>query len=197
MPKTEASPTKIIIDGRFSFLHLFEPRIIPGSTSGPKYSGSIMVPLKDTAMVTKVDKAIAAAKELGVKKCKKWDGEIPEDLQVKIIKKFPKGSTSQRLKKNPEYAGMMVISASSKDRPGVVDESLEDIIDSRKIQSGDSGRFEVNFFPYEQGSNGIGCGLNHVQFLEEGEHFSSRGTAADAFSEGGGSEDDDADSLIG
>lgn len=192
----ESTATRVVLSGRISYPNLFTPKVAKGSKGDPKYSASIMILLTDTKEIAKVDKAFKAALEQGIEKKAGWDGSRPDELKLPF-KKFPKGSTSQRLKKNPEYANHLVVSCSSKERPGVVDESLEDVLNANKIQAGDYCRFEVNFFPYDQGSNGVGCGLNHVQFMEEGEHFSKRGSAQDAFADAAENEDDDADDLIG
>ena len=50
-----------------------------------------------------------------------------------------------------------------KNRPGIVDLSLNPIIDANEIYSGAYGRVSITFFPYNNVSKGIGCSLNNIQ----------------------------------
>ena len=75
-----------------------------------------------------------------------------------------------------------VFTASSKNAPGVVDANVQPILDPRKVYSGVWGRVNISFFPYNNnGKKGIGCGLNHVQVLRDGEPLVDRVSAEDAF----------------
>ena len=75
-----------------------------------------------------------------------------------------------------------MFTASSKNAPGVVDAAVQPILDPRKVYSGVWGRVNISFFPYNNnGKKGIGCGLNHVQVLRDGEPLVDRVSAEDAF----------------
>ena len=81
-----------------------------------------------------------------------------------------------------ECKGCWVFTASSKQAPFVVDGQVQNIIDPRLVYSGMWGNISVNFFPYNSaGKKGIGCGLNGVQKVRDGEPLGSRVTAQDAF----------------
>ena len=84
----------------------------------------------------------------------------------------------------PECKGHWVISVSSKNKPGVVDADLNEIIDKTAIVSGDYGRASINAYGYDvSGNRGVSFGLNNIQFLEKGEPLGGRTRAEDDFSD--------------
>ena len=81
-----------------------------------------------------------------------------------------------------ECRGHWVFTASSKQPPYVVDAGVQPIIQPGEVYSGMYGRVNVSFFPYaNSGKKGVGCGLNGVQKLRDGEPLSGRVTAEEAF----------------
>jgi hypothetical protein len=69
-----------------------------------------------------------------------------------------------------------------------VDADLNPILDSTEFYSGCYGRASINFFAYNTaGNRGIGCGLNNLQKLDDGEPLSGRSRPEDDF----GDYDDD------
>lgn len=82
----------------------------------------------------------------------------------------------------------------TKIKPGIVDKDREAIIDESEAYSGAYYRATVVFYAYhneEFNKRGIGCSLQNVQKLADGETFSSRTKAEDDFEEW--DEDDDFD----
>ena len=74
------------------------------------------------------------------------------------------------------------MTASSKQRPELVDRNLQPIIDATEVYSGMYARVCINFFAYaNNGRKGIGCGLGPVQKTRDGEPLGGRVTAAEAF----------------
>ena len=70
----------------------------------------------------------------------------------------------------------------AKNKPRVVDVNNEDILESSKFYAGGWGRASVSAFAYEQAGNiGVSFGLNHIQFVKDGEPFSARPTVEAAF----------------
>lgn len=189
----EVSKTRVVLEGRFSYLSVFEPRVIEGSNGEPKYYLSLIMD-KDTKAsrvnIKRAQAAIEAAKELGKTKCPKWGGKVPKMLKISL----KDGDEREHEDKNPEYDHAMILncSATLKSPPGIVDAQGKEMLDPRKLFSGCYGKIEVNFFPYDKGSNGIGCGLNFVMLTEEGEPLAGRRDAAAAF----GIETDDADDIL-
>lgn len=176
----EKSPTRVVTGKvRLSYVHLFEPY-----TSDPdqeaKFSTTILIPKSDKATMAKLRAAEEAAKEIG--KSSKWDGKIPGNLSSIIHD----GDEEADLERNPEYAGHYYMAMSSKQRPGVVDQNLNAILDSTQVYSGCYARVSINAFPYNaKGKKGVSFGLNNVQFLEDGEPLGGRTRAEDDFAEDG------------
>lgn len=66
--------------------------------------------------------------------------------------------------------------------PGVVDRKRVKITDPLAIYSGCYIRAAVNFYPFNaNGNRGIACGLQNIQFWEDGEPLNGRVRAEDEF----------------
>jgi hypothetical protein len=65
-------------------------------------------------------------------------------------------------------AGKVFMNPWTKERPGIVDENLQDIIDPKKIWAGQMCRATVVFFPYDVSvkSRGISVMVNNVQITK-------------------------------
>ena len=75
----------------------------------------------------------------------------------------------------------------TKPRPEIVGPDLQPIMSATEVYSGMYGRLSVNFAPYfSAGKRGIGCYLNNVQKLEDGEPLA--GTKASASEDFGSSQ---------
>jgi hypothetical protein len=172
------SPTRVVTGKvRLSYVHLFEP-YSNNPEQDPKYSVTILIPKSDTATLSKIEKAIAAAAEDG--KTKTFGGRIPGNLKTTLHD----GDEEADLERNPEYAGHMYMAMSSKARPGIVDADLNPVLDPASVYSGCYARVSINAFPYStQGNKGISFGLNNVQFLEDGEPLGGRSRAEDDFAD--------------
>lgn len=80
------------------------------------------------------------------------------------------------------YAGCMFIRATSKMRPGVVDQSVQPIIDESDFYAGCYARATLTAYAYDTaGNRGVAFGLQNVQKLRDGEPFSGRSKAEDDF----------------
>lgn len=163
---------------RLSYVHLLQP--YANRNSGEeKFSVTVLVPKTDVTTRQRIDAAIEAATQVGVKM---WGGRPP-----KVATPVYDGDgvrPSDNLPFGPECKGHWVFTAScKKDRPPrVVDANLQDIMDARAIFSGIYGRVGVDFFPYYQaGKKGVGCGLTNVQKLADGEPLGNRTTAEEDF----------------
>lgn len=173
---------------RLSFVSIFEPKAMKDNPSAEKkYSVSVLVPKTDTATKSKIDACIEAAKQSGLNT--KFGGKIPVGLKTPI---HDGDNDAERGDRGDEYKGHWFFTAGTKTRPGIVDENREPITDSTKVYSGCYGRVNLNFYPYNSnGSKGIASGLNHVQFLEDGDALGGRGSAEEAFND-----DENTDTLL-
>lgn len=165
---------------RFSYCNLFEPKPpLNNPTGEPKYSVTVLVPKTNTAAKAAIDQAIAQAIELGVSS--KWNGVRPPMPSLPVHD----GDGVRPSDGQPygeECKGCWIFTASSKQAPFVVDGQVQNIIDPRLVYSGMWGNISVNFFAYNSaGKKGIGCGLNGVQKIRDGEPLGGRVTAQDAF----------------
>ena len=163
---------------RFSFLNIWEPRAI-GDSPDKKYSVSLIIPKKDKAMIAKIEKAITAAKELGKTGKSKWKGKIPTGEKMNPLK-----DSEDKHSDDEAYADSMCVSANASEnkQPGVVDAKRNVIVDQSEMYSGCYGYASVQFFPYDTGSNGIGCALLNLMKTKDGEPLGgTRESAEDAF----------------
>ena len=165
--------TKVITGKvRFSYVFVFTPRA-PSPGQDPKYSVRLLIPKSDRETLHKIKAAIEAAKQQGLKL---WGGKLPAGL------KSPVRDGDEEFPDQPEYAGHYFVNASSKQKPGLVDRFKSPIEDSTDLYSGCYGRASLNFFPFNQaGNRGIGCGLNHLQKLADGDYLGGRSRAEDDF----------------
>lgn len=172
-------PTQVVTDKvRLSYVHLFTPYAHQAGQDA-KYSCTVLVPKTDTATKARIDAAIEAAKQDGAQS--KWGGQIPPVVPVPVYD----GDGARPSDGQPfgdECKGCWVFTASSKQAPQIVDGALNPVIDQTEIYSGIYARVSINFFAYNSnGRKGIGCGLNNVQKLSDGEPLGGRTTAAEDF----------------
>ena len=165
---------------RMSYVHLFKP-YAHSQDQDPKFSVTILIPKSDTVTMGNITRGIEAAKQRGAND--KWNGVIPPGVTDPVAD--GDGMRQDGTPFGPECRGHYIITArSSADRPPeVVDTQLQPIINQAEIYSGIYGRVNVDFFPYfNSGKKGIGCALNSVQKLRDGEALGgSAPTAAEAF----------------
>jgi len=80
-------------------------------------------------------------------------------------------------------AGAIFIRFKSEKQPGVVDQHKVEILEESKFYAGCYARAHVNAYAYNNAGNaGVSFGLNHLQFLKDGEAFSGKPKVEDAFS---------------
>lgn len=161
-------------EARLSYVQIFEP-----DAKDEKFKVTVLVPKSDTQTKAAIDAAVEAAAVQGT--TKKWGGSRPPQLSVCVHDgDGPRPSDGQAF--GAECRGHWVFTASSKNMPGIVDANVQPVLDQREVYSGAYGRVNVSFFPYNNnGKKGIGCGLNHVQKLRDGEPLVDRVTVAEAF----------------
>lgn len=162
---------------RLSYEHLFKPYAHqPGQEA--KFSVTILVPKSDVSTKQRIDAAIEAATQEGIRE--KWGGVKPPIVANPVY-----DGDGVRPNGDPfgeECKGHWVFTASSKVAPQIVDLNLNPIIDQSQIYSGIYARVSVTFFAYNtNGKRGVGCGLNAVQKLEDGEPLGGRVSVEEAF----------------
>jgi len=169
---TQTTKVKIVTGKvRFSYANVFQPKAsVEGGT--PKYSVSIIIPKSDKETINKINKAFEDTKAAAAAY---FGGSVPKGLKGGL-------RDGDEEKDDAAYAGCYFINANSAQKPGVVDQDLNPIMDTEEFYSGCYGRASITFYPYNaQGSKGIACGLNNVQKLEEGEKLGGSTSAAADF----------------
>lgn len=177
--------TKVITGKiRFSYVNLFNPRAGMGG-GDPKYSACLLIPKSDKKTCNALKAAVEAAR---LNSGSLFGGKVPTTLKSPIHDgdgEMPNGGEY-----GPECKGCLVVNASSKQKPGVVDRNRDEILDQTEFYSGCYGRASLNFYAYNtNGNKGVACGLNNVQKLADGEALGGRARAQDDF--GDDFDDDD------
>lgn len=185
MANEKMAAATVVMGGpaRFSYAHVFQPSSM--EPEGPKkYSVSLIISKKETALIAQIKAAIEAAKESGKAK---WGGKIPAGL------KLPLRDGDAERPEDEAYKGCYFLNASSSQKPGVVDANRVPLSSDEEFYSGCYGRFHVNFYAFNNKSKGVACGLNHLQKLRDGDRLAGRIAVENAFDEY--QEDADGDML--
>lgn len=160
---------------RFSFCHIFEPQE-PQGGGEPKYSVTLLIPKSDTATVGKIKAAMSEARENFVKR--NGAGSLP--AQPVHTMHDGDGLRPGGEPFGPECKGCYVITVSNKQKPIIVDNMRNPIVDATEVYSGCYGRASINFYGYNRsGKKGISASLLSVQKLHDGEPFGTVGSADD------------------
>lgn len=163
---------------RLSYVHLNQPHSSAPDGSNPKYGVTVLLPKSDVATKARLDAAYQAAVNAGV--MAKWNGVMPPKIESPIY-----DGDGVRPNGEPfgaECKGHWVFTAGNKNPVSIVDINQNPIVNANDVYSGMYARVCVSFYAYNfTGKRGIGCGLEAVQKLEDGEPLGSHVSAADAF----------------
>lgn len=163
---------------RVSYPKVFEAEL---NTLSGKKEFSVVALFKKGEDITALKKAAHAAA------VKKWG---PDQLEWPENMKSPFRDQGERAKKiegkkimPPGYeAGAVFLNLKSAQKPGLVNQKVEDIIDETEFYAGCYARATINAYAYDiKGNKGIAFGLGNLQKVSEGEPFGSRTKAADDF----------------
>lgn len=166
---------------RVSFPQVFKPKAFQNNE--PKYS--IVMLFDKAAQESEGFKVLKGlAKKAFVRKFGEaaWNGPKsstgwPEDY------KNPFRRGSEKAEKYEGYGDDVIfITASSKNKPGLVDNNLQAIISEEEFYAGCYARATINAYEFDTaGNKGVAFGLNNIQKLRDGEAFSGRVKAEDEF----------------
>lgn len=159
---------------RVSFPSVFEPQDFNG-----KLTYSVTMLFDKSADLSALKAAVKAAAE------EKWGKKVPAGIRNPIRDGAEKAHLDG-------YDGCMFIRASSKTKPGLVDQNCQEIINPSEFYAGCIARATVVAFAYDQaGNKGVSFLLSNIQKVADGESFSSRGRAADDFAPVGATSSDE------
>ena len=171
---------------RFCFCHVFEPSAMDGQPEeSAKYSVCVIIPKDDEKTISKIKKAVEAAKAVGKAKIADKNGKIPSTI------KLPLRDGDEERSDDPAFKNAYFLNATSNRKPTIVDRNLDPIMDQDEFYSGCYGRISLNAFAFNaSGNKGIAAGLQNIQKLEDGEMLAGGSTAEEDFG-GDNSWDDD------
>lgn len=162
---------------RASYVNIFQPRV-PESGGEPKYSLTLLIPKTDVTTLNAIYAEIEKAKQEGAQKA--FNGTVPPMCRIPLHDGDGFRPSGEAF--GEECRGHMVMTASAKLQPSIVGLDMQTIINPADVYSGCYVRANINFFAYNtNGNKGIGCGLNAVQKIEDGEPLTARVSAEEAF----------------
>lgn len=152
---------------RLTYAFLWTPRSASEDSDdqkGKKYSASVLIPKTDQQTIERFNIAFQHAVALGQQKGF-WGASLPSSF------KFPlRDGDAECAEKGEEYAGHWFLNASAVRQPQIVDINRNDIWEESDVYSGCYARVCINLFPFShKGNRGIGCGLEAVQKICDGE----------------------------
>lgn len=171
---------------RVSFPNVFKARL---NDQNGKMEYSVVALFPKGADLSALKKAATEAieKKWGTDQ-KKWPKNLRtpfRDQSERVIK------GTDKLQPGHE-AGAIFINLKSAQKPGVVDQNVQDIINEQEFYSGCYARATVNAFAYDtKGNVGVAFGLQNIQKTRDGEPLGGRLKPQAEFApiEGAGTED--------
>lgn len=151
---------QIVVKGRASYLHAFEPHGNPQRNIPPRYGVNVILPVGQD--FTPIQTAIDAA----------------------VIEKYPNGAPAgltmpwawgDVTKEHEKDHVILKAYAQPKDKPLVVDQANQPILDPAKIYSGCEVEVAVNV--YAHNNAGVSMYLQAIRLVSEGDHLDGAVTA--------------------
>jgi len=163
---------------RVSFPNVFKPK--KNELSGEdEYSVQALFPKGCDMSGLKAAAEAAVVKKWGADKSQ-WPSNLRtpfrlQDERAKVVegkKVMPPGHEE----------GAIFLNLKSKQRPGVVDKSVQPIIDETEFYSGCYARATISAYAYDaKGNRGVAFGLGNIQKTRDGEPLGGRMKAEDEF----------------
>ena len=158
---------------RMVFPNLFVPRAFKrnGKEAGEvKYGLTMLFDPKTIEPLKSAVKHVIA---------EKWPGRDPKTLKLPFTGGDAQAAKSAANKKDGDFfKGTVVVKASSKFKPGVVDAQSEPILDPGRIYSGCYGHAELNFVAYDAvgagGQDGVTAYVNFVLKTRDGDRIAGK-----------------------
>ena len=157
---------------RVSFPAVFTPRKANEQDANAVAKYSLHMIFKKTDDLTELKNAVRAAV------VEKW-GADKTKWPKKLTLPFRDGTEKDYDGYGPDT---VFISASSKMKPGLVDENVQPIIEPSEFYGGCYARAAVNAFAWEfMGKAGVSFGLRNIQKVKDGDPFGGGSKAEDDF----------------
>ena len=162
----------IITNLRSDWLFVWE------KNSKGKYSACILIPKNDPQLQA-IQAQISRAIKVGIEKGKFTEAQTRSASFKPCLRD---GDVEIETEGRPvHYKGHMFFNANNKTQPGIVGPDTKPLMDQSKLYSGCFCHYDVNFYPFNNESKGIGAALNHIMLYKEGERLDGRVSAEEAF----------------
>jgi len=164
---------------RVSFPKVFKPEV--NNLSGKSEYSVVALFEKDTDL-----SALKAAAQQAV--IEKWGPDAskhPKNLRSPFRDQAERAKEIDGKRSLPagHVEGAVFMNLKSVQKPGVVDEQVQPILDESLFYAGCWARASVSVYAYDnKGNRGVGIGLTNIQKVADGEPFSGRPTAESSFS---------------
>lgn len=164
---------------RVSYPHVFKPQ--KNDLNG-KMEYSVVALFPKGADLSKLKAAATAAL------VKKWGADQskwPDKLKSPFRDQAERAKNVDGKKVLPlgYEEGAIFLTLKSEQRPGVVDQNVQDIIDDVDFYAGCFARATIRAFAYDQkGNRGVSFGLQNIQKTKDGDPLGGRTRASDDFS---------------
>jgi hypothetical protein len=154
---------------RVSFPTVFEARENP--LNGKMEYSIVMLFDKDSVDLSQLKKA---AHDVALEK---FGDKLPT---LKLRSPFRDGDEEKP--ERPEFKNQIFMTVKSTQRPGVVDEAVQPILDQSQFYAGCYARATISAFAYDRmGNKGVSFGLINLQKMNDGEPLTNRISAEDDF----------------
>lgn len=177
---TENKARLIIGPARLSYANIFKARAVEAGGE-EAFSVTLLIPKTDTALVAKIEAAIATAAEDGKKT--KFKGKDPKTI---ANFKWPLHDGDDEKPGEPAYEGMMFLNARNPRKPGVLflkDGAKIPATDESEVYSGSWGYVSVQFFAFDTKSKGIGTSLQNILKTKDDDRLAGGPSAEQDFAD--------------
>lgn len=175
-------------EGRAAYVNVFFPRPSKRAGGKPRYEMVLIVP-KGVSL----DYLKAEAIKVGQAK---FGASFVDQVKAKKLHwPFRDGDVDRADK--PEFKNAFFINMKANSQPGVVGRRKEQLTTPEEFGSGDYCIAMVNFYPFDNESKGVACGVIGVQRTKKGEPLDNRVDAASLFDELEGGDDETETSDVG
>lgn len=164
---------------RVSYPHVFKPQL--NDLNGQlEYSVVALFPKGADLTALKAAAHAAVVKKWGADK-----GKWPQNLKSPFRDQNERAKDVDGKQVLPAgyEAGAVFLTLKSKQKPGVVDQQVNDIVDETEFYAGCYAKASVNAYAYDQkGNRGVAFGLGNLQKVKDGESLGGRTRPEDDFS---------------
>ena len=171
---TEATLLRIQIVtpvGRLSYPHLFSPQT--NDQGEERFKTAIF--FADGVSLAAMQQA---AMDVGVSA---FGTDVADLFRSKKVR-WPFRSDADDVKERGYPEGSTFVNMSAKQRPGVVDAAVQDVLDVGEAYAGRDAIISATAYSYDvSGNKGVTFGLNHVQLLGHNDRLDGRKDASEVF----------------